>query len=439
MSKSRKRLAVAGMALVAFAMLPQDAVEAGFRLRGGPVGVLRSAMGRMLGVAGVHHARIYARSGRARTAALRPQDLREALRGAVDPARPLSNPVLRGQLTAAAALAAWHGGGGTRGWWQHPDGGFGWVGPLFWPFPDDDLADAILWGRGGAFWTYGYSDIHAAVFSPYGAAELAAYADGRRSRKMPPLDRFCGGEPGDSGGLPVERIAQAIQPNEAQRTALEDLASAWRSGAGIIRAHCQTAPAGNGLGRLGVMQGRIEAMIEALAAIEPRLQKFDELLEPKQEKRLAALAARPRDAAAADREKPPPFAACQPPAADRQGQNPPPDDPHALLQAEQQAKQFAASQWPVDDIAAALKLDDIQRAALEVVEDTSLRFLDPLDAGCPQVAPATMPDRLKAVRARLSAMLQAVKSVTDALDDFNYNLSDEQKQQFETLGPKRGV
>jgi hypothetical protein len=34
-------------------------------------------------------------------------------------------------------------------------------------------------------------------------------------------------------------------------------------------------------------------------------------------------------------------------------------------------------------------------------------------------------------------MLQAVKLVGDALEDFYANLSDEQKAQFEAIGPKR--
>jgi hypothetical protein len=36
-------------------------------------------------------------------------------------------------------------------------------------------------------------------------------------------------------------------------------------------------------------------------------------------------------------------------------------------------------------------------------------------------------------------MLQAIKGVGDALDDFEADLSDEQKAAFEAIGPKRGA
>jgi len=43
------------------------------------------------------------------------------------------------------------------------------------------------------------------------------------------------------------------------------------------------------------------------------------------------------------------------------------------------------------------------------------------------------------LKARLETMLQAVNGVSDALDDFEADLSDEQKAGFEAMGPKRGV
>jgi hypothetical protein len=49
----------------------------------------------------------------------------------------------------------------------------------------------------------------------------------------------------------------------------------------------------------------------------------------------------------------------------------------------------------------------------------------------------TPPARLAALRKRLDAMLQGVKSVRDALDDFYATLSDEQKAQFEAIGARR--
>ena len=95
-------------------------------------------------------------------------------------------------------------------------------------------------------------------------------------------------------------------------------------------------------------------------------------------------------------------------------------------------------QWPANDIAATLRLDEIARARFEVLQDTALRTMQTLSA-CPAVSAATPQARLTAARARLQTMLQAVNGVTDALDDFEADLSDEQKAGFEAIGPKRGV
>ncbi len=58
---------------------------------------------------------------------------------------------------------------------------------------------------------------------------------------------------------------------------------------------------------------------------------------------------------------------------------------------------------------------------------------------CPPGDKLTPSARLTAAKTRLETMLQAVRIVSDALDDFYFNLGDEQKSQFEGLGPKRGV
>jgi hypothetical protein len=51
----------------------------------------------------------------------------------------------------------------------------------------------------------------------------------------------------------------------------------------------------------------------------------------------------------------------------------------------------------------------------------------------------TPPARLAAARKRLETMLDAVKSVRAALDDLYAKLTDEQKAQFEAIGPQRAA
>jgi hypothetical protein len=60
-----------------------------------------------------------------------------------------------------------------------------------------------------------------------------------------------------------------------------------------------------------------------------------------------------------------------------------------------------------------------------------------LKASCQPDDALTPPARLAAAAKRLDTMLQAVKLVGSALEDFDATLSDEQKAQFEAIGPRR--
>ncbi|WP_407194541.1 Spy/CpxP family protein refolding chaperone [Bradyrhizobium sp. STM 3566] len=428
-------LALAGAALVIAAVLLPDRAEAQFGLRGGPLGVARFAVGHMMGLSRLRHSRMAVRGGRYRSAALRSQDPRGAERGQ------LSNPyVLRAALTAQAALAGWQGGRRPQGWWRHPDGSYGWVGPVFWPFAHDDLTTAIIFGDATSLSLYGYGDIYAALFTPYAAPELAAYTvpQGRRARRIPSAETLC--EASDTGGLPVDRIASAVQPNELQRTALDELASAWNAARDTIRAACPAQAPANASERLGLMRERLQAMIKATDAIEAPLTKFVGLLDDDKKTRLNALANERRAALASHRAKDASKDASKNATKDAQAAKvcQPDYDPRYDENAQRQYEQLVQQQWPAAEIASTLHLDEIARARLEVLQDTTLRTMQTLSA-CPTEPAATAQARLAAVKARLATMLEAVNGVTDALDDFEADLSDEQKAAFEAIGPKREV
>src|SRR6266436_4273915 len=399
-----------GIAVIVLATLLSSAALARVRLGIGPVGVARFAVARVLSLGGLHHARGFARHGQIRTASLRPQDIRNAMDSG------LGNPAVRRQIAAAAALAGWHGGRTADGWWRHGDGGYGWVGPLFWPFAVYDISDYAIWGDGIGFWDYGYPDIYAAIFAPYGHDDLAAYTGpgplGRRYRRVPPLPQLCGDDSREIAGLPIDQIAQAIQPNEVLRAALDDLANELISAARMIRASCPTQTAFTAPERLAVMQQRIEAMIKAESAMQQPLGKFYDLLDDEQETRLNALAEDRRKMSPAKRATGTPAEGCG-------------------------AAQSAALQWPADEIEARLHPNDMQRAALKGLQDANARAVDILTAGCQPEDATTPPARLDAVEGRLEAMQRAVYLVSAALENFYAALSDEQKAQFEAIGQKR--
>jgi hypothetical protein len=80
---------------------------------------------------------------------------------------------------------------------------------------------------------------------------------------------------------------------------------------------------------------------------------------------------------------------------------------------------------------------DAQRASLVALQNATTQVSDLLKASCLTEDPLTPPARLAAVSNRLDTMLQAVKVVSSALNDFYATLSDEQKAQFEAIGPQR--
>ena len=399
-----------GIAVVVVTTLLSTAALARVRLGISPLGVARFAVGRVLAVAGLHHGRAFARHGQIRTASLRPQDVRNAVDSGI------GSPAARRQVAAAAALAGWHGGRDASGWWRHGDGGYGWVGPLFWPFAIYDVYDYAIWGDRTGFWDYGYPDIYAAIFAPYGHDDLAAYTapgpHGRRHRRVPSLQQLCGDDSRDMAGLAIDQMQQAIQPNEGLRAALDDLANALTSAARMIQASCPAQTAFTAPGRLAVMQQRIGAMIMAASAVQPPLGKFYDLLEDEQEARLNTLAEDRRRISAANGATEAPAQAC--------GAAPP-----------------AALQWPADEIEARLHPNDTQRAALKVLQDANARTVDILNADCQPDDVTTPPARLDAVEGRLAALQQAVYLVSTALANFYATLSDEQKAQFEAIGQKR--
>ncbi len=158
----------------------------------------------------------------------------------------LRNAGNRARITAAAATAGWHNGrDGGNGWWRHGNGGYGWVGPLYWPFAYYDLYGYAMWGNGydNSFWGYGYGDIYAGIFAPYGYDDLTGYmpqyasnnpGDVGQTAPAPDapaaatdqLTQMCGADSRDIAGLPIDQFQQAIQPTAEQSAALDDLANA---------------------------------------------------------------------------------------------------------------------------------------------------------------------------------------------------------------------
>jgi hypothetical protein len=90
--------------------------------------------------------------------------------------------------------------------------------------------------------------------------------------------------------------------------------------------------------------------------------------------------------------------------------------------------------WPTDEIERVVRPVGAQETKLRAVEQAAARAADIVRAACPSELARTPPGRIDAVRKRLEAMLQGVRTVRPALEDFYASLDNDQRARFNTLG-----
>jgi hypothetical protein len=213
---------------------------------------------------------------------------------------------------------------------------------------------------------------------------------------------MCGDDSREVAGWPIDRIEQSVSPTPEQRAALDEFANATIQAAQTIKDACPATVAFAPAGRLDAMQKRIEGMAHAVDIVVPPLDRFYNSLTDEQKARL--------NAADEERNRRPAgsLASC--------------------------AAVGNATRWPGDQIEKAVRPDQGQQAKLDALKTAMANASTDLANSCPAALPATPPARLGAISKRLDAMLQAVKNVRAALDDFYTSLSDEQKAQFNMIG-----
>ena len=304
----------------------------------------------------------------------------------------------------------------------------GWVGPLFWPYAYDDFVDYTFYPYAyDTFWPYAYDDFYDGMFGAYAQGYGGTYAavgppesyGGRRSAKGNGGNGSIGGRSvgadlcsGQTAGLtdwPIERIAQTVEPNDAQRAALDELKNATAKALDILKAACPTALPSTPTGRIEAMRQRLEAMQQAVRTVRPALDKFYESLNDEQKARFSALG-----------------------SDDNQQQA-----QRNLTQACGERASGIAS-LPLQRIERAVQPDEAQRAGLKELQDATSEAVNLLRSDCPTDRALTPVGRLQAMEQRLDAMLRAVQTVEPALQKFYASLGDEQKERFNRLSPTQG-
>jgi LTXXQ motif family protein len=129
------------------------------------------------------------------------------------------------------------------------------------------------------------SDEQKARFNAIAASDdHAAAAKDRRD-----LTKFCDEKTPGVTDLPIDRIAQAVQPTPAQRAALDELKDASVKAAERLKTDCPTYQTLTPTSRVEAMEKRLDATLGAVKTVQPALAKFYNSLSDEQKARFNSL------------------------------------------------------------------------------------------------------------------------------------------------------
>jgi LTXXQ motif family protein len=156
------------------------------------------------------------------------------------------------------------------------------------------------------------------------------------------------------------------------------------------------------------MRARIEAMLQAVQAVRPALERFYQSLSDEQKERFTAVAQSNQS-----RQQPDLAGLCGGSAAQSRG-------------------------LPIDRVERELRLNQDQDAALQEFNQASAKAAEIMKANCQPDQTLTPTGRLAAMEDRLTAMLHGLDQVQPALEKFYASLSDEQKARFNRFSTRSG-
>jgi hypothetical protein len=338
----------------------------------------------------------------------------------------LRDPATRAlaRTTFQGRFAGQNGRFNNSGWnWRHrhPIVVIGWVGSLFWPFAYSDFIDYTFWPYAyDAFWPYAYDDLYVGMFGPYayeGPASATVLPSGRRVRVARAAVRttaeVCSARVPALMNWPIQQIAVTVQPDQAQQAALDDLKDATAKALDALQSACPNELPNTPPGRLAAMRKRIETMLQALTLMQPPLQRFYDSLSDEQKARFNSINPKSQSV--------------------RTGRGTPRSDLSQVCSGQA----AGAANVPTDRIVQELKPTDSQRSALDALSEATTKAADFLKANCTEDQTLTPPGRVAAMEQRLNAMVEAIKIVEPALENFYGLLTDEQKARFNQLDPRQ--
>jgi hypothetical protein len=103
------------------------------------------------------------------------------------------------------------------------------------------------------------------------------------------LAKLCNAKTPGATDLPIDRIAQAVQPTPAQRPVLDELKDAFVKAAERLNAECPAYQTLTPTGRVEAMEKRLDAALVAVKTVGPAFVKFYNSLSDEQKARFNSL------------------------------------------------------------------------------------------------------------------------------------------------------
>ena len=292
----------------------------------------------------------------------------------------------------------------------------GFIGPLFWPYAYDDFLNYTFYAYAyDTFWPAAYDDVYGGLTGVYESGVGPGYA----ASGSQPVDQssaelssgLCTDQTAGVTDWRIDEIARSVEPDEAQRTALDELKTAMAKAADVLKAACPTDLPSTPTGRISAMRVRLLAMLEAVRTVRASLATFYDLLNDEQKARFNALPS-------------------------GEDQNEPERRRNLSVLCSERAS--GISSVSIRRIELAVRPNDVQRASLRGLQDAIAQAGVLLKTDCPSYRPTTPVVRSYAMEQRLEAMLRGINIVQPALQNFYGSLSDEQKERFNRLAPVQG-
>ena len=286
----------------------------------------------------------------------------------------------------------------------------------FWPSASQDMFDYLPLSKEAAFWINSSGALVVSTFAKLsakvgqrGSAEVAASDEVQSTTgtaASESVERICGEHSASGIDAMTEQLRGLVAPAADQESSLAALRDALRKADEDIARACPDAIPSDLPERLKAMQDRLWTMRATTTSLRAPLQAFHDSLTNEQKTKLDA-----------------------PQPSEGESRSVPGNEPAALCYAAAQR----APQWPVDQIARAVRPNKDQQVSLRTLGELSAQMGQLMMASCPRQKPATPSARLDVVVDRLDTMFFATVNMAAALTDFYQSLSDEQKARLDSL------